>query len=230
MKRFEPRLRVSRSSYPPSRWRSPSPGCLPRRFPDTDTTRLVARSATLEQEMRYPLRSRTPISGMKNLGLYVPPNAVRPRPAPSPPSNPPSDRLVRADSKSPSQLSLVLSPFSSRHLPAAKTVAPLPPSQRAEASKKASIPAPRIVPGDTGAENDAPPRAVAFTLPEPKPAPAPLAAICRNAMTSMTRKDSRAAGSTGASSSRRGSRSRGGRGRSSSVRVVVVPKATAGPR
>ena len=56
-----------------------------------------------------------------------------------------------------------LSPFSSSHVPAAKPVAPLPPSQRAEASKKASIPAPRIVPGDTGAENDAPPRAVAFT-------------------------------------------------------------------
>lgn len=142
MKRFEPRLRVSRSSYPPSRWRSPSPGCLPRRFPDTDTTRLVARSATLEQEMRYPLRSRTPISGMKNLGLYVPPNAVRPRPAPSPPSNPPSDRLVRADSKSPSQLSLVFPPSHPVTFP------PLNPSPRSlprrEPRLRRKPPSPRL--------------------------------------------------------------------------------------
>ena len=43
------------------------------------------RLARDSQSMRYPLRSRTPISGMKRLGLYVPPPVVRPAVASLPP-------------------------------------------------------------------------------------------------------------------------------------------------
>lgn len=112
------------------------------------------------------------------------------------------------------------------------------------------LPAPRA-PG--AAENDAPARVVAFSLPEPKPyasfgtkrkslsvlretnvakRPEPLAVLCRDAaaMRKGTVEKEREADAkpVRASATRRGSRSRGGRGRGG-VKVVILPKATAGP-
>jgi hypothetical protein len=113
------------------------------------------------------------------------------------------------------------------------------------------LPAPRA-PG--GAENDAPVRVVAFSLPEPKPyasfgtkrkslsvsretnvakRPEPLAVLCRDAAamrkgTVEKEREADAKPPVRASATRRGSRSRGGRGRGG-VKVVILPKATAGP-
>ena len=80
--------------------------------------------------MRYPLRSRTPISGMKNLGLYVPPNAVRPRPAPPPPRTPRAPASPAPIRNRPSQLSLVFPP-SRPAIPIRRRVV-TPPSSLAE--------------------------------------------------------------------------------------------------
>ena len=227
--------------------------------------------------MRYPLRSRTPISGMKRLGLYVPPPVVRPAVASLPPRAG-SARRPRPLEPRVSATPGVSSPlardaggfpslrresppeaFSARREPS--LTVPSRRAQRAEAAKRASIasdlPAPRA---SGGAENDAPARVVAFSLPEPKPyasfgtkrkslsvlrepnessartnvanRPEPLAVLCRDA--AATRKGMVAeereadAKPARASATRRGSRSRGGRGRGG-VKVVILPKATAGP-
>ena len=220
--------------------------------------------------MRYPLRSRTPISGMKRLGLYVPPPAVRPAVASPPPRagsarrpRPPRASIFRDSGRFPPRES---GRFPSREtlrglffffLGAPRTASdpPLRRKQRAEAAKRASmssdLPAPRA-PG--GAENDAPARVVAFSLPEPKPyasfgtkrkslsvlretnvakRPEPLAVLCRDAAamrkgTVEKEREADAKPPVRASATRRGSRSRGGRGRGG-VKVVILPKATAGP-
>ena len=125
----------------PPRWRSPSLGCLPRRFPDTDTTRLVAPIRDARTGDALPPEIQDPHLGTRTSASTSPPNAGRPRPARhplEPPERPPRSRR--------SEIALAavacLSPFSSGHVPAAKPVSPAPSSQRAEASKKS--PSPRL--------------------------------------------------------------------------------------
>lgn len=252
---------------------------------------------------------------MKNLGLYVPPPAVRARyptrdSRPRRPSASRAPTLERHTAVS-SLASFLPSPFPDEkkpcvfhHVPllrAAFDLILLPPPcpralQRTEALKRAaaSLPAPRTTSSSAaGAENAPPARAVAFDLrdaaadaPRPprektasrqtpaqtqdattkqsstgKPAPPPLAALCRaaaegsrammrsgvtvfrgaraNGLDADADADAvadRTAASANLPGSRRGSRSRGGRGRAgggprrTAVKVVVIPKATAGPR
>lgn len=130
--------------------------------------------SSLLQSMRYPLRSRTPISGMKRLGLYVPPPQVRRND---------SDCLPiptrRQTSSSTNLMRFVFPPFRSPktlfafcfcHLQCPDPFHPFPSQRAAEAAKRASMsytsfPVPRVF---GGSENETP-KVVAFNLPEPKP-------------------------------------------------------------
>ena len=218
--------------------------------------------------MRYPLRSRTPLSGMKNLGLYIPPPAVRlptPRPSPIPlvffirvciasrtvfvpllyfsmssPRKPVAEKKKKPFAIPPLMKRKLAQRAAAAAVTTANTITNTNTNMNMNTLKAAaSIPAPR--PRANNVENDAPATntaaatTTALALPKPitaaaaadKPPAAPLAAICRTAVSSWKRKEGAdkpvSSTTSSSSSSRRGSRSRGGRGRSSSVRVVVVP-------
>lgn len=154
-----------------------------------------------DESMRYPLRSRTPISGMKRLGLYVPPQAR-------------VEALKRASM--------------STELPAPRHFTGLENETPARVVAF-TLPAPKSFGGfSVKRKSLTPMKPITSVLKKPEPLAVLCRDAARNSGI-VTRMEAAAADTermpppaTRVSATRRGSRSRGGRGRGG-VKVVIVP-------